>query len=134
MKASRFFRDKMVQKDRQHQLRSEALVWKGKKDYMNGPIVETTVEEAVKKAEKWCSKRTLKMMEKADQQARAIKAKVSQEHDDSSQGSKTSKVMQQADVDMKKQEQLRKQEMHDEFMRSILEFCQKEEKEAVGDR
>ena len=49
-KASRFLRDQMLKLDRQHQLRSEALVWRGKKDYMEGPTVHTTVEEAIKKA------------------------------------------------------------------------------------
>ena len=42
--APRLLREQMLKLDRQHQLRSEALVWRGQKDYMHGPIVHTTPE------------------------------------------------------------------------------------------
>ena len=120
LKASRFLRDAMVQKNRQHQLRNEALRWKGKIDYMHGPVVYTTPEQAVKKAEKYCSKRVLKMMEKAEQEAKITKP--------------IFKVVKYSKKDRKVDKETKKKQRHQQFLKDILAFCaemNKEEDEEV---
>ena len=116
-KAPRLLREQLVKLDRQHQLRSEALVWRGRMDYMHGPTVHTEPELAMEKAEKYCSKRTLKMMEKANQKVNVQKP--------------VAKDKEQLFIDWKTSRRMRKQQMRDELTRSILGMCERTDTEAA---